>query len=63
MKSNIFKKEYIALVHGSLNKTEQIINAPIEFPSSNAFVPAVAGLVAAGEVIKDIAKGVDNCGK
>ena len=28
-------------------------------PASNAFVPAVAGLIAAGEVIKDIAKGVD----
>jgi len=32
-------------------------------PASNAFVPAVAGLVAAGEVIKDIAKGVDSGGK
>lgn len=29
MKSNIFKKEYIALVQGVLNKKEQIINAPI----------------------------------
>ena len=29
MKSNIFEKEYIALVQGVLNKKEQIINAPI----------------------------------
>lgn len=26
-------------------------------PASNAFVPAVAGLIAAGEVVKDLAKG------
>lgn len=32
-------------------------------PGSCAFVPAVAGLVAAGEVIKDIAKGVGEFGE
>ena len=29
MTSNVFEKEYIALVQGCLNKKEQIINAPI----------------------------------
>ena len=29
MKSNVFEKEYIALVHGCLNKKEQIISSPI----------------------------------
>ncbi len=29
MKSNVFKKEYIALINGIMDKKEQIINAPI----------------------------------
>lgn len=42
---------------------EEPIKHDGNYPASIAFVPSVAGLIMAGEVVKDIVKGESGCGK
>ena len=38
-------------------RTKRHCTDPRDIPGSTAFVPSVAGLILAGEVVKDLAKG------
>ncbi len=48
--------EYRAESEQSSSETETLTSARRSVPGSNAFVPSVAGLIIAGEVIKDLVK-------
>lgn len=49
------KKRNVKKLKVVYSKEQPVVSRP-DFPASNAFVPSVAGLIIAGEVIKDLTK-------
>ena len=52
----VYSKE-LPIKQNNTNLNEELKSGKHQIPGSNAFVPSVAGLIIAGEVIKDIIKG------